>query len=50
LREGNIDDGVISAGMVIGLIDDIPSCAELIECIVADCRQHLRAALEMAGA
>jgi NADH:quinone reductase (non-electrogenic) len=49
LREGNIDGGVISAGMVIGLIDDIPSCAELIERIVADCRRHLRVALEMAG-
>ena len=50
LREGNVDAGVISAGMVIGLIDDIPTCAELIERIVADCRNHLRAALEMARA
>ena len=50
LRDGNIDGGVISAGMVIGLIDDIPSCAELIERIVADCRRHLRVALEMASA
>jgi NADH:quinone reductase (non-electrogenic) len=49
LREGDIDGGVISAGMVIGLIDDIPSCAELIERIVADCRKHLRVALEMAA-
>jgi nitronate monooxygenase len=49
LREGNVDGGVISAGMVIGLIDDIPSCAELIERIVADCRKHLRVALEMAA-
>lgn len=50
LREGNVDGGVISAGMVIGLIDDIPSCAELIERIVAECREHLRAALAMAAA
>jgi NADH:quinone reductase (non-electrogenic) len=50
LREGNVDDGVISAGMVIGLIDDIPTCAELVERIVVDCRKHLRAALEMAAA
>ena len=49
LREGNVDGGVISAGMVIGLIDDIPTCVELLEKIVADCRQHLRAALAMAG-
>jgi NAD(P)H-dependent flavin oxidoreductase YrpB (nitropropane dioxygenase family) len=47
LREGNIDGGVISAGMVIGLIDDVPSCAELVERIVADCRAHLRAAAEL---
>lgn len=50
LREGNVDGGVISAGMVVGLIDDIPSCEELIERIVADCRKHLRAAMEMAAA
>jgi NAD(P)H-dependent flavin oxidoreductase YrpB (nitropropane dioxygenase family) len=50
LREGDVDGGVISAGMVIGLIDDIPSCTELIERIVADCRQHLRAAAEAAAA
>lgn len=47
LKEGNIDGGVISAGMVIGLIDDVPSCAELIERIVADCRAHLRAAADL---
>jgi nitronate monooxygenase len=44
LREGKIDDGVVSAGMVIGLIKDVPTCAELIERIVADCREHLRKA------
>jgi nitronate monooxygenase len=49
LRTGQVDEGIVSAGMVIGLIDDIPSCAELIERIVRDCREHLRAALERAG-
>jgi NAD(P)H-dependent flavin oxidoreductase YrpB (nitropropane dioxygenase family) len=44
LRAGEIEDGVVSAGMVVGLIDDIPSCAELIERIVRECRQQLRAA------
>lgn len=47
LKEGNIDGGVISAGMVIGLIDDIPSCAELVERMVAECREHLRAAADL---
>ena len=50
LKEGNVDGGVISAGMVIGLIDDVPTCAELIERIVTDCREHLRAAVAMAAA
>jgi hypothetical protein len=35
--------------MVIGLIDDVPSCAELIQRIVRDCREHLRAATAMAA-
>ena len=44
LRNGDVDGGVVSAGMVVGLIDDIPSCAELIERIVRECRERLRVA------
>jgi nitronate monooxygenase len=47
LQNGDVDQGVISAGMVIGLIRDIPSCAELIERIVADCRARLQASAAM---
>jgi NADH:quinone reductase (non-electrogenic) len=50
LRSGEVDGGVISAGMVIGLIHDIPTCAELIERIVTECRECLRVAAEMAAA
>jgi NADH:quinone reductase (non-electrogenic) len=50
LNNGDVDGGVISAGMVIGLIDDVPSCAELIQRIVRECREHLRAAAAMAAA
>jgi NADH:quinone reductase (non-electrogenic) len=50
LRSGEVDGGVISAGMVIGLIHDIPTCAELIERIVSECRECLRVAAEMAAA
>ena len=50
LKDGNVDGGVISAGMVIGLIHDVPTCAELIERIVAECRERLRAASAMASA
>jgi len=49
LRTGSINNGIITAGMVIGLIDDVPSCAELIERIVSDCRSHLAAAVRLAS-
>jgi nitronate monooxygenase len=49
LRTGSINNGIITAGMVIGLIDDVPSCAELIERIVTDCRSHLAAAVRLAS-
>jgi NAD(P)H-dependent flavin oxidoreductase YrpB (nitropropane dioxygenase family) len=41
LNSGEVDDGIITAGQIIGLIDDIPTCAELIERIVADCDERL---------
>lgn len=44
LEVGNVDDGVITAGQVVGLIDDIPTCAELIERMVEECRERLTAA------
>jgi len=44
-ESGDRNAGVLTAGMVIGLIDDIPTCAELIERITEDCRTHLRRAL-----
>ncbi|WP_374960749.1 NAD(P)H-dependent flavin oxidoreductase [Spongiibacter tropicus] len=36
LEKGDTDDGVWTAGLVMGLINDIPSCAELIERMVND--------------
>jgi nitronate monooxygenase len=44
LQSGNVDDGVVSAGQCVGLIDDLPTCAELIERMVRDCRERLDAA------
>ena len=41
LRSGEVDGGVITAGQCIGLIDDVPTCAELIERMVAECRERL---------
>ena len=44
LVEGNTDAGVLASGQVAGILDDLPSCAELIDSIVADAVKHLRAA------
>ena len=49
IRTGELDTGIVTAGMVIGLINDIPTCAELIERIVAECRASLAAASRMAA-
>lgn len=44
LSSGAVNDGVVTAGMVVGLIQDIPGCRELIERMVAECRERLRIA------
>ena len=41
LVEGDTDAGVLAAGQVVGMIDDLPSVAELIERIVAEAEQRL---------
>jgi NAD(P)H-dependent flavin oxidoreductase YrpB (nitropropane dioxygenase family) len=42
LHEGREDVGVTASGQVVGLIEDIPSCAELIDRIVAEAAAVLR--------
>lgn len=44
LESGNVDDGMLWAGVGIGLMEDIPTCAELIERIVSECRESLATA------
>jgi nitronate monooxygenase len=44
LETGDEGKGLIWAGQTVGLIDDIPSCAELIERMVSECREQLRTA------
>ena len=34
--DGRTDLGLMSSGQVAGLIDDLPSCAELIEAIMSE--------------
>lgn len=41
LETGEVHGGIITAGMVIGLINDIPTCAELLERMVRECRDEL---------
>jgi NAD(P)H-dependent flavin oxidoreductase YrpB (nitropropane dioxygenase family) len=41
LESGDTDAGLICASQVIGLIDDIPTCAELVARMVAECRAAL---------
>src|SRR5438067_4614714 len=44
LVEGNTNAGVLASGQVAGILDDLPSCAELIDSIVRDAIEHLRSA------
>ncbi len=47
---GDAHGGVVAAGQVGGLIDDVPSCADLIERMVAECRTQLCTASRWAQA
>jgi NADH:quinone reductase (non-electrogenic) len=49
-ESGDVDGGVLTAGMVVGLIDDIPTCAQLIERITLEAREHLSRALSWMNA
>ena len=42
LQEGQMDAAAWSCGMVAGLIHDIPSCAELIDRIMAEAETIIR--------
>jgi NAD(P)H-dependent flavin oxidoreductase YrpB (nitropropane dioxygenase family) len=42
LVSGEVDGGLVWASQVLGLIHDIPTCAELIERIMADCKARLK--------
>lgn len=44
LVEGNPDAGVLAAGQVVGMLDDLPSCEELIDRVVTEAADRLRRA------
>ncbi|MEE1865045.1 NAD(P)H-dependent flavin oxidoreductase [Pseudomonas auratipiscis] len=49
LESGQHEDGIITAGQCVGLIDDVPTCAELIERMVRECRDSLHRARNLMG-
>jgi NAD(P)H-dependent flavin oxidoreductase YrpB (nitropropane dioxygenase family) len=49
LRDGNPNDGIVTAGMVVGLIHDIPTCADLLERMVKEAKEHLDRASNQLG-
>ncbi|MGV9193822.1 NAD(P)H-dependent flavin oxidoreductase [Microbacterium sp. MC2] len=44
LVDGDTHAGMLAAGQVVGMIDDLPSCEELVDRVVRDAAAHLRAA------
>ena len=47
MSKGDLEGGIWTAGMITGLINDIPSVAELITRITADAEEIMRAKMEM---
>ncbi|MBX4169510.1 nitronate monooxygenase [Rhodococcus pyridinivorans] len=43
LVEGNTEAGVLASGQVVGMLDDLPSCQELIDRIVAEAVERIDA-------
>ena len=39
--DGRVDLGVMASGQVVGVIDDLPSCAELIDRVITEAEQVL---------
>ncbi|MGH3307737.1 MAG: NAD(P)H-dependent flavin oxidoreductase [Nocardioides sp.] len=49
LVEGDTSAGVLASGQVVGVIDDLPSCEELIDRIVTSAAEELRRAASSVG-
>lgn len=41
LESGGLEDGLVWGGQVVGLIDDIPSCRDLIQRMALECQERL---------
>ncbi len=42
LVEGDTNAGVLASGQVVGVIDDLPTCAELLDRVVTQAAESLR--------
>ena len=42
LVEGDTDAGVLASGQVVGVIDDLPTCEELVDRVVTEAADCLR--------
>jgi nitronate monooxygenase len=49
LHSGDVDGGLVWAGQVVGLVNDIPSCEALLQRMVAECQEALASAARRAG-
>ncbi|GLZ87009.1 nitronate monooxygenase [Metapseudomonas resinovorans] len=49
LESGDVNGGLVWAGQTIGLIDDVPTCAELVKRIVTDCRLAIARGVTLTG-
>jgi nitronate monooxygenase len=47
---GDLEAGIWTAGLVVGLIDDIPTCAELVTRMVAEAEELISRAAAMVAA
>lgn len=45
LETGDMEAGLVWASQVVGLVDDIPTCAELVDRMVRECREALEGGL-----
>lgn len=48
LQSGEVNSGLVWAGQTVGMVQDVPTCADLLERMVADCRAALARASNLA--
>jgi nitronate monooxygenase len=48
LQSGEVNSGLVWAGQTVGMVQDVPTCAELLERMVADCRAAIARASNLA--